>query len=75
MEEAEKAKPNLKEIQRKLSARASYLKMLAAKEEGKPICVASAGIPNEVMYAMDVYPIFPESLAAISAGIGQSGTG
>ncbi len=65
--------PDLKEIQRKLTARASYQKMLAAKEGGKPICVASAGIPNEVMYAMDVYPIFPESLAAISAGIGKAG--
>ena len=73
MAEAERAKPDLKEIQRKLTARASYLKMLAAKEAGKPICVASAGIPNEVMYAMDVYPIFPESLAAISAGIGKAG--
>jgi len=65
--------PSLKDIQRKLTARASYLRMMAAKEEGKPICVASAGIPNEVMYAMDVYPVFPESLAAISAGMGKAG--
>jgi len=73
MTEAERVKPDLKEIQRKMTARAMYLKLLAAKEEGKPICMASAGIPSEVMYAMDVYPVFPESLAAISSGIGKAG--
>jgi benzoyl-CoA reductase/2-hydroxyglutaryl-CoA dehydratase subunit BcrC/BadD/HgdB len=73
MNEAERVKSDLKEIQRKMTARAMYLKLLAEKEEGKPICMASAGIPSEVMYAMNVYPIFPESLAAISAGIGKAG--
>ena len=45
---------------------------MAAKEAGHPICVSSAGVPSEVLFAMDVYPIYPESLAAISAGIGKA---
>jgi len=71
MAEAEKTeeKVDLKAMMKKLSAGASYRKMVAAKEAGKPICVASAGVPIELMFAMDVYPIYPESLAAISAGI------
>lgn len=64
---------DLKDAQRKVTAGASYRKMLAAADAGQPICVASAGIPNEVMYAMGVFPIYPESLAAISAGIGKAG--
>ena len=63
---------DLKAIQKRVSAGASYRKMVAAAEAGAPICVASAGIPNEVMHAMGVYPIYPESLAAISAGIGKA---
>jgi benzoyl-CoA reductase/2-hydroxyglutaryl-CoA dehydratase subunit BcrC/BadD/HgdB len=54
---------------KKLSAGASYRRMLAAHEAGQPICVASAAVPIEVLYAMDVYPVFPESLAAVAAGI------
>ena len=69
----EAAKPiisaELKTMMKTLSAGASYRRMMAAKEAGNPICVASAGIPSEVLFAMDVYPIYPESLAAISAGI------
>lgn len=61
--------PDLKSMLKKLSAGASYRRMLAAREQGKPICVASAAVPVEVLYAMDVYPVFPESLAAIAAGI------
>jgi benzoyl-CoA reductase/2-hydroxyglutaryl-CoA dehydratase subunit BcrC/BadD/HgdB len=72
MAEAAKSTTDLKEMQKKMSAGASYRKIVAAKEAGKPICVASAGVPNEVMYSMGVYPIFPESLAAISAGIGKA---
>ncbi len=67
------AELDLKSIQKKVTAGASYRKMVAAAEAGAPICVASAGIPNEVMHAMGVYPIYPESLAAISAGIGKAG--
>jgi benzoyl-CoA reductase/2-hydroxyglutaryl-CoA dehydratase subunit BcrC/BadD/HgdB len=63
---------DLKAIQKRVSAGASYRKMVAAAEAGAPICVASAGIPNEVMHAMGVYPIYPESLAAISSGIGKA---
>ena len=70
---AEAGKPvisdELKTMMKTLSAGASYRRMIAAKEAGHPICVASAGIPSEVLFAMDVYPIYPESLAAISAGI------
>ena len=66
------AELDLKAIQKRVSAGASYRKMVAAAEAGAPICVASAGIPNEVMHAMGVYPIYPESLAAISAGIGKA---
>jgi len=66
------AEVDLKAIQKRVSAGASYRKMVAAAEAGAPICVASAGIPNEVMHAMGVYPIYPESLAAISAGIGKA---
>ena len=62
-------KADLKTMMKKLSAGASYRRMMAAHEAGRPICVASAGIPSEVMFAMDVYPIYPESLAAISSGI------
>jgi benzoyl-CoA reductase/2-hydroxyglutaryl-CoA dehydratase subunit BcrC/BadD/HgdB len=62
-------KPDLRSMLKRLSAGASYRKMLAAHDEGRPICVASAGIPVEVLYAMDVHPVFPESLAAIAAGI------
>ncbi len=62
-------KPDLRSMLKKLSAGASYRKMIAAHEEGRPICVASAAVPIEVLYAMDVYPIYPESLAAIAAGI------
>jgi benzoyl-CoA reductase/2-hydroxyglutaryl-CoA dehydratase subunit BcrC/BadD/HgdB len=73
---AETGKPaadvDLKAMQKKVSAGASYRKLTAAAEAGKPICVASAGVPNEVMFAMDTYPVFPESLAAISAGIGKA---
>lgn len=61
--------PDLKSMLKKLSAGASYRRMLAAHQQGRPICVASAAVPVEVLYAMDVYPIFPESLAAIAAGI------
>ncbi|MBI5016442.1 MAG: 2-hydroxyacyl-CoA dehydratase [Deltaproteobacteria bacterium] len=64
---------SLKDIQKKVSAGASYRKMIAAKEAGKPICVAGAGVPNEVMHAMEVHAIFPESLAAVAAGIGKAG--
>ncbi|MBI5911294.1 MAG: 2-hydroxyacyl-CoA dehydratase [Betaproteobacteria bacterium] len=67
------AEVDLKAIQRKVTAGASYRKMIAAAEAGQPICLASAGIPNEVMHAMGVYPVYPESLAAISAGIGKAG--
>jgi benzoyl-CoA reductase/2-hydroxyglutaryl-CoA dehydratase subunit BcrC/BadD/HgdB len=67
--EKSEEKVDLKSMMKKLSAGASYRRMMAAHEAGHPICVASAGIPSEVMYAMDVYPIYPESLAAISAGI------
>jgi benzoyl-CoA reductase/2-hydroxyglutaryl-CoA dehydratase subunit BcrC/BadD/HgdB len=65
-------KPNLKEVQKKITAGASYRKILAAAKEGKPICVACAGIPSEVLFAMGVHPVFPESLAAISSGIGKA---
>ncbi len=63
---------DLKTMMKKLSAGASYRKMIAASEAGRSICVASAGIPSELMFAMDIYPIYPESLAAISAGIGKA---
>ena len=66
------AELDLKAIQKRVSAGASYRKMVAAAEAGAPVCVASAGIPNEVMHAMGVYPIYPESMAAISAGIGKA---
>ena len=71
MAEAENAeqKVDLKTMMKKLSAGASYRRMMAAHEVGKPICVASAGVPSELMFAMDVFPVYPESLAAISAGI------
>lgn len=62
-------KLDLKTMSKKLSAGAAYRKMMAAHEQGKPIVVASAAVPSEVFYAMDLYPIFPESLAAISSGI------
>ncbi len=67
------AVPDLKTIQKKVTAGASYRKLVAAAEAGQPICVACAGVPNEVMHAMGVFPIYPESLAAISAGIGKAG--
>ncbi|MGQ9860185.1 MAG: 2-hydroxyacyl-CoA dehydratase subunit D [Thermodesulfobacteriota bacterium] len=60
---------DLKSMFKKLSAGASYRRMLAAHQQGRPICVASAAVPVEVLYAMDVHPVFPESLAAIAAGI------
>lgn len=71
MAEAERPeeKVDLKAMQKKLSAGASYRRMIAANDAGRPICVASAGIPSEIMFAMGVYPIYPESLAAISSGI------
>ena len=67
------AELDMKALQKKVSAGASYRKLVAAAEAGAPVCVASAGIPNEVMHAMGVAPIYPESLAAISAGIGKAG--
>ena len=66
------AELDLKDIQKRVTAGASYRKMVAAAGAGAPICMASAGIPNEVMHAMGVYPIYPESMAAISAGIGKA---
>jgi len=74
MTEAEKSgeQVDLKTMMKKLSAGASYRKMMAAKEAGHPICMASGSVPSEVMFAMDVYPIYPESLAAVSAGIGKA---
>jgi benzoyl-CoA reductase/2-hydroxyglutaryl-CoA dehydratase subunit BcrC/BadD/HgdB len=65
-------KMGLKSMLKMLTAGAMYRKMIASKEAGWPICVASAGVPIEVFYAMDVFPIFPESLAAISAGTGKA---
>lgn len=62
----------LKSILKRLTAGASYRRMLQAKEQGKPICVASAAVPVEVLYAMGVHPVFPESLAAIAAGISKA---
>ena len=75
MNEAQKPiiSAELKTMMKKLSAGASYRRMMAAKEAGHPICVASAGVPSEVLFAMDVFPIYPESLAAISAGTGKAG--
>ena len=75
MTEPEKSEEqvDLKAMMKKLSAGASYRKMMAAKEAGHPICMASGGVPSEVLFAMDVYPIYPESLAAISAGTGKAG--
>ena len=67
------AELDMKALQKKVSAGASYRKLVADAEAGAPVCVASAGIPNEVMHAMGVAPIYPESLAAISAGIGKAG--
>jgi benzoyl-CoA reductase/2-hydroxyglutaryl-CoA dehydratase subunit BcrC/BadD/HgdB len=64
---------DLKAVQRKVTAGASYRKMIAAAGAGQPVCVACAGVPNEVMHAMGVFPIYPESLAAISSGIGKAG--
>jgi benzoyl-CoA reductase/2-hydroxyglutaryl-CoA dehydratase subunit BcrC/BadD/HgdB len=61
--------PDLKIMMKKLSAGASYRRMMVAHEAGNPICVSSAGVPSELMFAMDVFPIYPESLAAISSGI------
>ena len=71
MAEAEKVelKVDLLTMMKKLSAGATYRRVIAAHEAGKSICVASAGVPSELLFAMDVYPIYPESLAAISAGI------
>jgi benzoyl-CoA reductase/2-hydroxyglutaryl-CoA dehydratase subunit BcrC/BadD/HgdB len=66
------AELELKAIQRRVTAGANHRKLIAAAEAGQPVCVASAGIPNEVMHAMGVYAIYPESLAAISAGIGKA---
>ncbi len=63
---------DIRSLLKKLSAGAQYRRMMAAHEEGQPICVASAGIPSEILYAMGVYPIYPESLAAIAAGIGKA---
>jgi benzoyl-CoA reductase/2-hydroxyglutaryl-CoA dehydratase subunit BcrC/BadD/HgdB len=74
MAEPEKSEEQveLKAMMKKLSAGASYRKMIAAKEAGHPICVSSGSVPSEVLFAMDVYPIYPESLAAIAAGIGKA---
>ena len=74
MAEAQKVvlSDDLKKIMRKLSAGASYRRIIQAKEAGHAVCVASAGVPSELLFAMDVFPIYPESLAAISAGIGQT---
>jgi len=63
---------DIKSLLKKLSAGAQYRRMFAAHEAGQPICVASAGIPGEVLVAMEVYPIYLESLAAIAAGIGKA---
>lgn len=63
---------DLKTMLKKLSAGASYRKMIAASEAGMPICIAT-GVPTEVLFSMNVYPIWPESLAAISSGIGKAG--
>ncbi len=67
------AELDLKTIQKKVTAGASHRKVVAAAEAGQPICVASAGIPNEVLLAMGVSAMYPESLAAISSGIGKAG--
>ena len=72
---AEMMKPeaavDIKSLLKKLSAGAQYRRMMAARQEGHPICLASAGIPGEVLFAMGVYPIYLESLAAIAAGVGK----
>ena len=43
MTEAERVKPDLKEIQRKVTARAMYLKLLAAKAEDKTAFAVGLG--------------------------------
>jgi benzoyl-CoA reductase/2-hydroxyglutaryl-CoA dehydratase subunit BcrC/BadD/HgdB len=68
-EKKQEDKPDLKTMLKKLSAGSAYRKMMAAHEEGKPIVFATAAVPVEIFYAMGLYPIFPESLAAISSGI------
>jgi len=63
---------DLKSLLKKISAGAQYREMKSAWEAGRPICVASAGVPIEILYAMEVQPIYPESHAAIAAGIGKA---
>ena len=74
MTETEKSEQqlDLKSMMKRLSAGGSYRKMMAAHQAGHRICMASGSVPSEVMFAMDVYPIYPESLAAVSAGIGKA---
>jgi benzoyl-CoA reductase/2-hydroxyglutaryl-CoA dehydratase subunit BcrC/BadD/HgdB len=66
------AEVDLRALKKRVSAGASYRSMIAAAEAGNPICVSSAAVPIEVMIAMDVHPIYPESLAAISAAVGKA---
>lgn len=66
-------KTNYRQAMRKMSARRSYQRMVEMKESGKPICVTAGAAPMEIFFAMDVYPVLPESLAAISSGIKQAG--
>ncbi len=68
-EKKQEEKTDLKTMLKKLSAGSAYRKMMAASEEGKPIVFATAAVPVEIFFAMNLYPIFPESLAAISSGI------
>jgi benzoyl-CoA reductase/2-hydroxyglutaryl-CoA dehydratase subunit BcrC/BadD/HgdB len=63
---------DLKSLLKKISAGAQYREMKSAWEAGRPICVAGAGVPIEILYAMEVQPIYPESHAAIAAGIGKA---
>jgi len=63
----------LKQILRNVNAGGGYRKMLKHREAGHPICVAAALVPSELLFAMDVFPVYPESLAAITAGSGQTG--
>ncbi len=68
-EKKQEESTDLKTMLKKLSAGSAYRKMMAASEEGKPIVFATAAVPVEIFFAMNLYPIFPESLAAISSGI------
>lgn len=64
---------NYRILLRELTPRRNFENVVKAKSEGKKIVFSSVQAPVEIFHAMGIYPVFPESLAAIASASHQGG--